>query len=165
MGANSSKPDQSTTHSWKASGPVGVSHDVVESLQSSNESDTTRSQNLELAVQARVAAELKKLQEEKSAAVRAALAKASEYADGDEQNSDSKNSRQQVSKEVETLRARLEKRKQLRPLPDSVEAARGDVVRCLTENDRRPLDCWREVEAFREEVRRLEREWVERVVR
>ncbi|EMR66769.1 hypothetical protein MGN70_012611 [Eutypa lata] len=165
MGANSSKPDQST-HVWKASGPVGVSHDVVESLQGSSESDTTRSQNLELAVQARVASELKKLQEKESAALRAALEKASEYTDNeDREGKASSLSRQQVSKEVETLRARLEKRKQLRQLPDSVETARGDVVRCLMENDRRPLDCWREVAAFKEEVRRLEREWVERVVR
>lgn len=112
-----------------------------------------------------MASELKKLQEKESAAVRAALEKASELPRDGGDDEKQQNSRQQVSKEVETLRARLEKRKQLRPLPDSVEAARGDVVRCLTENDRRPLDCWREVEAFREEVRRLEREWVERVVR
>lgn len=69
-----------------------------------------------------------------------------------------------MSKEVEALRARLEGRKKVRGIPDSVEAARGEVVRCLREHDRRPLDCWREVEAFREEVRRLERGWVEKVV-
>lgn len=113
-----------------------------------------------------MASELKKLQEKESAALRAALEKASEYTDNeDREGKASSLSRQQVSKEVETLRARLEKRKQLRQLPDSVETARGDVVRCLMENDRRPLDCWREVAAFKEEVRRLEREWVERVVR
>jgi MICOS complex subunit MIC19 len=50
-------------------------------------------------------------------------------------------------------------------LNPEVEKARDDVVRCLRGNDRRPLDCWREVEAFREEVRRLEGKWVEKVVR
>lgn len=65
---------------------------------------------------------------------------------------------------MEALRARLDKRKQLRPVPDSVEAARGEVVRCLMEHDRRPLDCWKEVEAFKEEVRRLEKSWVDKVV-
>ena len=162
MGANSSKPSDQSPHAWKATGPVGVSQDVVESLQASSESDTSRAQTLELAVQARVAEELRKLQAREDAALREAQEKASEYADDEDKGG---KSRQAVSKEVETLRARLEKRKQLRQLPDSVEAARGEVVRCLMEHDRRPLDCWKEVETFKEEVRRLEKQWVEKVVR
>lgn len=47
----------------------------------------------------------------------------------------------------------------------AVESARGDVIKCLRGNDRRPLDCWREVEAFKDGVRRLEGSWVESVVR
>jgi MICOS complex subunit MIC19 len=50
-------------------------------------------------------------------------------------------------------------------LDRDVENARDEIVKCLRENDRRPLDCWREVERFREEVRRLEEKWVEKVVR
>jgi MICOS complex subunit MIC19 len=50
-------------------------------------------------------------------------------------------------------------------LDKDVEKARDDVVKCLRGNDRRPLDCWREVERFREEVRRVEEKWVEKVVR
>lgn len=68
-----------------------------------------------------------------------------------------------MSKDVEALRAKLDERKKVRQLPDSLEAARGEVVRCLRENDRRPLDCWKEVEAFKEEVRRLEKGWVDKV--
>lgn len=70
-----------------------------------------------------------------------------------------------VSKEIASLRARLEARQRevSRPLPAPVEAARSEVVRCLREHDRRPLDCWREVAAFKEEVRKLEATWVERV--
>ncbi|RYP73928.1 hypothetical protein DL770_007688 [Monosporascus sp. CRB-9-2] len=162
MGANSSKPSDQSPHAWKAPGPVGVSHDVVESLQASSESDTSRAQTLELAVQARVAEELRKLQAREDAALKEAQEKASDYADDEDKSG---TSRQAVSKEIETLRARLEKRKQLRQLPDSVEAARGEVVRCLMEHDRRPLDCWKEVETFKEEVRRLEKQWVEKVVR
>lgn len=52
----------------------------------------------------------------------------------------------------------------MRQLPESLESAKNDVVRCLRENDRRPLDCWREVEAFKEEVRKLEKSWVDKVV-
>ncbi|KAI0008641.1 DUF1690-domain-containing protein [Xylariaceae sp. FL0662B] len=167
MGSSSSKPaaDESS-HVWKASSPVGVSHDVVESLQSSSETDTSRAQTVELAVQARVAAELKKLQERESEALRAAQEKASQLVEGQDPDEQQVGlSRPVVSQEVEALRARLDKRKQPREIPETVEQARGDVVRCLTENDRRPLDCWREVEAFKEEVRRLEKGWVEKVVR
>lgn len=65
---------------------------------------------------------------------------------------------------IDNLRAKLEERKQPRQLPDALESAQNEVVRCLRENDRRPLDCWREVEAFKEQVRRLEKGWVEKVV-
>ena len=61
------------------------------------------------------------------------------------------------------MRKKLEERKQLRPLPDSVDAARGEVVRCLRENDRRPLDCWSEVEKFKAEVKKMENGWVDKV--
>ena len=69
-----------------------------------------------------------------------------------------------MSKEVEALRAKLEGRKKVRELPDTVESARSEVIRCLRENDRRPLDCWKEVEKFKDEVRRLEKGWVDKVV-
>ncbi|KAI5917537.1 hypothetical protein F4810DRAFT_696096 [Camillea tinctor] len=161
MGASSSKQ---SSHVWKASSPVGVSQDVIDSLQSSSETDTTRAQTLELAVQARVASELKKLESQADEALRAAQEAASAITDA-EVDDGTKNTRESVSKEVEALRSRLDKRKQLRPLPEGVERARSEVVRCLIEKDRRPLDCWREVESFKEEVRRLEKGWVDEVVR
>ncbi|KAI1427241.1 hypothetical protein F5Y12DRAFT_738009 [Xylaria sp. FL1777] len=163
MGSSSSKPAGDSL-TWKASSPVGVSQDVVDSLQSSRESDVSRAQNLELAIQARVSDELQKLSAQESAALKTTLAKASEITDKDAA-AEAQGGREKVSAEVEALRARLDKRKQLRPVPESVERARGDVVRCLLENDRRPLDCYQEVEAFKEEVRKLEKSWVDKVVR
>lgn len=65
---------------------------------------------------------------------------------------------------MRALEARLRSRRVVREAPASVEEARSEVVRCLRDNDRRPLDCWREVAAFKEEVRRLEKGWVERVI-
>ncbi|KAJ9133636.1 hypothetical protein NKR19_g8967 [Coniochaeta hoffmannii] len=161
MGSSSSKPSATASpHVWKGSSPT-ASSDILESLQSSHETDASRSQTLELQIQARVAAELKRLQEEEAAALREVADKVSASAP---EADDGKPSRQTVSKEVEQLRQKLESRKKVRDIPASVEAARGEVVRCLRENDRRPLDCWREVEAFKEEVRRLEKGWVEKVV-
>ncbi|KAI0454063.1 hypothetical protein F5B21DRAFT_477275 [Xylaria acuta] len=164
MGSSSSKP-AGDSHTWKASSPVGVSQDVVDSLHTNRESDVSRAQNLELAVQGRVSEELKKLSAQEGAALKSTLQKASEITDREAAAAQVQGDRQAVSAEVEALRARLHKRKQLRPLPESVEKARGDVVRCLLENDRRPLNCWEEVEAFKEEVRRLEKSWVDKVVR
>jgi altered-inheritance-of-mitochondria protein 13 len=62
------------------------------------------------------------------------------------------------------LKRKLEQRKRVKEVDESVEKAKSEVVRCLRENDRRPLDCWREVEAFKREVGRLEGSWVEKVV-
>ncbi|KAK7917047.1 hypothetical protein PG985_010655 [Apiospora marii] len=168
MGASSSKAvdGQSSAHVWKPTGPVGVSQDVVERLQGNSEqSDVSRAQTLELAVQARVTEELKKLEKGESAALKAAYQKASAEDEKKLQEETDGKNRHTVSKEVEALRTRLDKRKQLRVLPDSVERARAGVLECLRDNDRRPLNCWQEVENFREEVRRLEKEWVDRVVR
>ncbi|KAK3695420.1 hypothetical protein B0T22DRAFT_455240, partial [Podospora appendiculata] len=161
MGSSASKPDAQV---WKGTSPPGVSQDLIEALQSSPETDVSRLQSIELAVQARVAAELRRLQSEEAAALREAQEKLSTTAAPDSEATAPALSRQTVSKEVEALRAKLEERKKVRQLPDSVEAARGAVVRCLRENDRRPLDCWKEVETFKEEVRRLEKGWVEKVV-
>ncbi|KAG8166353.1 hypothetical protein KVR01_002042 [Diaporthe batatas] len=163
MGANSSKPSGTQPpHVWKGSSPASVSHEMVESLQSSPETDASRAQLAELQVQARVASELRKLQHEEEKRLRELTDKLAS-APGDDSKQPSV-TRHEVSKDVQALRAKLEQRKGVREVPEAVEAARGDVVRCLRENDRRPLDCWREVERFREEVRRLEKGWVEKVV-
>lgn len=125
------------------------------------QTDASRAKLIEQHIQARVAEELKKLQRHESDALRVAHEKiASQAADEDATGS----SRHTVSKEVEELRHKLEGRKQLRALPDGVENARSEVVRCLRENDRRPLDCWQEVENFKAEVKKLERGWVDKVI-
>lgn len=66
----------------------------------------------------------------------------------------------QVQAEIERLRKQLGERKQLRELPKEVEQARERVVGCLRLNDRKPLDCWKEVETFKREVRRMEERFV-----
>ncbi|KDN67138.1 hypothetical protein CSUB01_04059 [Colletotrichum sublineola] len=155
MGASESKPSSNTSpHQWKASTPTGISHDLVESLQTSHELT-------ELQIQARVAEELKRLQAKESEALKLAHEK---IAAEDKPAPEGQRSREAVAKEIEALRAKLSERKKVRELPESVETARGNVVRCLLEHDRRPLDCWKEVEAFKEEVKRLEKGWVEKVV-
>lgn len=74
-------------------------------------------------------------------------------------------SRGLVQNEIEGLRRKLQERKRLEQPDQGVEDAKVRVVECLRVNDRRPLDCWKEVEAFKKEVGRLEKEFVERTVR
>lgn len=84
---------------------------------------------------------------------------------GSRSNDDSNRSRDSVSKEVEALKAKLEKRKQVDKTDKGVEKAKEDLVSCLRMNDRRPLDCWEQVEEFKKEVSRLERGFVEKAMR
>jgi len=66
---------------------------------------------------------------------------------------------------LQAIHFELEQRKKLTAVDEGVEKAKSEVVKCLRENDRRPLDCWKEVENFKNEVRRLEGVWVEKIVR
>ncbi|KAL5611444.1 hypothetical protein BROUX41_000946 [Berkeleyomyces rouxiae] len=157
MGASSSKPSQE----WKASGPTGVSHDLIESLQSSKETDLSRAKLIETHIEARVAAELAKLHNAEASRLQAVQERLGSAAA--EAETDDSLTSHTVSKEVENLRAKLEARKTVRELPPNVETARGNVVRCLREHDRRPLDCWKEVQAFKDEVKALEKTWVDKV--
>lgn len=158
MGSAESKPV--SAHVWKASAPNGLSQDLVDSLQSSHETDASRAKIVEHQIQARVAEELKKLQLQEAEALKIAQEKlaAAEF------KPDDGPSHHTVSKEIEEMRKKLEARKQVRALPDSVEGARSEVIRCLRDNDRRPLDCWQEVENFKAEVKKLEKGWVEKVL-
>lgn len=104
--------------------------------------------------------ELKKLQQKEVDALKLAHEKLAGSDDKDASGS----SYHTVSKEIEEMRKKLEARKQVRALPEGVEGARNEVIRCLRENDRRPLDCWQEVENFKAEVKKLEKGWVEKVI-
>jgi altered-inheritance-of-mitochondria protein 13 len=73
-------------------------------------------------------------------------------------------SRNAVAAEIEQLRTKLDGRRKVADLDDSVAKARSNVVSCLRLNDRRPLNCWEEVDAFKREVARLEAAFVDRIV-
>lgn len=70
-----------------------------------------------------------------------------------------------MSKEIEELKRKLDGRKKVEKADGDVEKARDELVNCLRINDRRPLDCWEQREAFKREVGRLERGFVERTIR
>ncbi|TKA74528.1 hypothetical protein B0A49_04049 [Cryomyces minteri] len=190
MGSGSSKPE--AQHVFSADTPVRFSQEAsTKKLIGRNfKTDSTRSRNLELQIQSRVTTELERilrsstqrltdLQDQISSEEHSA-SPVSEPADpslveriGDKltgQDTAAKHhqknvSRDSVSEEIAELKRKLQARKKLEGMDRGVEKAKEDVVQCLRKNDRRPLDCWKEVETFRNEVGRLEKAFVERTVR
>ena len=133
-------------------------------------SDSTRAKTLEMHIQSRVASELKRLQEQAQKDFEEVSEKISAAEDGEKKEPSAGDTlrslgRESVKNDVQELRKKLEQRRKLADVDEGVEKAKSEVVRCLTDNDRRPLNCWKEVERFREEVRRLEGVWVEKIVR
>lgn len=69
-------------------------------------------------------------------------------------------SSQKVQEEIQKLQKALGERKVLKDLPKDVANAREEVISCLRLNDRQALNCWKEVEVFKREVRKLEEQFV-----
>ncbi|MCJ1409772.1 hypothetical protein MMC19_003855 [Ptychographa xylographoides] len=174
--------------------PVRFSQELIDSLQASPETDSTRAKDLELHIQTRVTAELTRLEAESTRTLHDLAAQISATPDtttttthtGSQPGTPDQSAslggtdhgakaqgdrlrdlgRQSVQQEIEALRAKLQRRKMREDVvgDKGVEKARGEVVTCLRVNDRRPLDCWREVEAFKREVGRLEKGFLGRVM-
>ncbi|KOS20839.1 putative altered inheritance of mitochondria protein 13 [Escovopsis weberi] len=160
MGAAESKPQG---YVWKSAGPPSVSHSVIESLQSSPESDASRARLVEQHVQARLGEELKRLSAQETEALKLAQDRIAQDAAATAARDDGRATSYTLGREVEELREKLERRRTLKEVPRGVEVARSSVIRCLRDNDRRPLECYEEVERFKAEVKKMEREWVDRV--
>ncbi|KAJ4335217.1 hypothetical protein N0V87_006256 [Didymella glomerata] len=186
MGAENSKPSSEVKqHVFSTDHPVRFSNELVDSLQKNTFTDATRSKAQELQYQERLTAELEKLREQGSQD----FSKFSETLSGEEPTQSEPSfaekladatsssstlaekkrqqdmSRTSVTKEIEQLRTRLEQRKKLEQVDAELTKAKEDVVTCLRMHDRRPLDCWKEVETFKKEVQRLENQFIEKTIR
>jgi MICOS complex subunit MIC19 len=193
MGNSPSTANDSTKHVFSASTPINFSPDLIDSLQSTPETDSTRARTLDLHIQQRVAEELEKIQRKQNELLESArqgITREGSSETGGESGSgsgsiavsakdllpsaitgeDSEEAKrkaqtsQKVQAEIEKLRSTLAQRKVLRDLPKEVESARNDVISCLRINDRRPLDCWKEVEVFKRSVKTMEDEFVSKVL-
>jgi altered-inheritance-of-mitochondria protein 13 len=152
-----------------------------------SQTNSSRAKTLEIHIAERVAAELEKIQKRETETFEAVREKlTTEDFPSDTQSTTSKikgaasnalpnnltpasttqardrqaQSSQKVHEEIAKLKRTLSERKVLKDLPPEVEKARSAVVSCLRMNDRRPLDCWREVEAFKSEVKKMEEKFV-----
>ena len=63
------------------------------------------------------------------------------------------------------MKSKLSKRKKLEKTDPAVEKAKAEMIGCLRMNDRRPLDCWEQVESFKREVAKMEQKFVEKAMR
>ncbi|KAI5778733.1 putative altered inheritance of mitochondria protein 13, mitochondrial [Geopyxis carbonaria] len=153
MGSSASKP--TTTAVFHGETPVRFSTTLVSTLQSASETDSTRAKSLELHIQARVAEELAAL-DARVGSVDAQLALEAPPAAGEELTDE----RKRVKGQIAALKRRLEGMPQVRELSEGMKTAREGVVACLKKNETTPLDCWKEVEAFKEQTRRLEKAFV-----
>lgn len=68
---------------------------------------------------------------------------------------------QSLSKDIENLRKRLASTRRRVELDEGIKSAKEDVITCLNKNHDRPLDCWREVDVFKKEVARLEKDFID----
>lgn len=173
--------------------PVRFSQSLIDSLQASPETDSTRAKSLESHIQSRVSAELARLDAHVSQQLQDLEARISATPDSTTESSNPASntlpdqtasiggadhgakaegdrlrelSRGKVVEEIERLKGMLGRRRLREDVvgDEGVGKARERVVKCLRVNDRRPLDCWKEVEAFRREVGRLEEAFLGRVL-
>ncbi|KAL9041992.1 MAG: hypothetical protein Q9214_003921, partial [Letrouitia sp. 1 TL-2023] len=153
----------------------------LEMADSCDQTDSTRAKDLELHIQRRVQSELSRLESEtskrfselkESISVPDSTSDSSEpgaappdqpSAKGDPETKASAKSKdlssQSVEKEIDSLKEKLKRRRVKDDVvkDKGVEKAKEELVECLKLKDRRPLDCWKEVDSFKEEVGRLER--------
>lgn len=75
--------------------------------------------------------------------------------------------RASVAREIEGLKEKLKGRRLTEGVVgdmSEVRTVKDRLVKCLRDNDRRPLDCWEEVAQFKREVARLERGFLGKVM-
>jgi len=191
MGNGASKEEQ---HVFNADAPVRLSQSVLSSLQGNADSDSTRAKDVEHKIQSRVNAELKRIRagqasqlERLTASLTTDRAEPSadeqpqhdpnsllahlsspfyqDHSGGSKTSADSGRSHDSVHREVADLRSKLDLRKKLERVSPEVEKAKEELVSCLRTNDRRPLDCWQEVETFKTEVGKLEKAFIQKAAR
>ncbi|KAK5037184.1 hypothetical protein LTR13_004989 [Exophiala sideris] len=150
MGAGQSKPDESTKHVFASDTPIQFSQELIDALEASSETNSTRAKTLELHIAQRVASELEKLKKHESSVLEEARKKILESSD-EKSDSGSEGSKgsllsipsispsdlleskedktkknvtsTKVQEEIEKLRQTLDSRKVLKEVPGEVEAA------------------------------------------
>jgi len=173
MGAEQSKSGDSSGKVFTSDTPIQFSQDLVNHLSDklvSPNTDAARQSTLDEHVRSRIQAELARLQAEEeqvrlqieAALERENLDKETEIAKGDEDGKKAASS-SALNDELEEVQKRAERylaRRALDDLPEVKEKQQA-LVKCYTNNQTTSLDCWKEVEEFKNSVSVLEKKFVD----
>lgn len=107
------------------------SNNLLETLQSSAETDSTRDKALEIHIQERVASELRRLEERESEILKSLDQQAITTAASGETKDEDELDRNKVQAELDALRLRLKELPKVLELEGEMKAAREGVVQCL----------------------------------
>ncbi|KAF9275285.1 hypothetical protein BKA57DRAFT_475636 [Linnemannia elongata] len=129
--------------------PVRVSSAFVNQI-SASQTSVGSSEDIEREVRQRVQAELAKIQAEKDAAVDSTFVN---YKSSTNANA------VMTEQEMEHL-ARKTPAKQVKVLPEEITKAQDALVQCYRKNQDRSLDCWAEVQEFKELVQKAQNAFI-----
>jgi len=174
MGASQSKSDEKV---FPNETPISFSADVVNQLEDRLESPETspeRQSTLDSIVRGRIQSELQRLKQEEEDVrqqIEAALEKEnldkekSMTEGGEEESPDSTvgkvSSSTALMGDLEEIKGKIDKyhdRRNLDNFPEIRTTAEA-VQQCYKNNSGNPLDCWRQVEAFKASVSQLEKDY------
>ncbi|KAJ8100462.1 hypothetical protein POJ06DRAFT_252776 [Lipomyces tetrasporus] len=152
MGASESKPAMQRTFVPEV--PVQFSQDLIEVMEEIPESDFTRLQDKALKLESSVSSELEKITSEAHAILSASWSASASMPPADPESLTSP----ALLSDIETFKNHLvdrkhmlEKRAELSK-KTGYEAPREKLIECLAKNDRRPLMCLDEFNAFKEKL-------------
>ncbi|KAL6453914.1 MIC19 MICOS complex subunit MIC19 [Candida maltosa Xu316] len=149
MGSNSSKPE---TKVFTPETPIDFSATFLSQLETSPESDFSRAQYTEKYIQDRVASELSKLEKQTIKEFKNTTDKAILKDEGE-----AKLSVASVNEKIGKLTDLLKENASLAKIvtPANVQESRDAVIKCLKDNQGKSLNCWDEVEGFKQLVKEL----------
>ncbi|RLV91235.1 MICOS complex subunit MIC19 [Spathaspora sp. JA1] len=150
MGSNTSKPE---TKVFTPATPIDFSASFLSQLENTPESEFSRAQHTEKYIQERVAAELAKLEQQTIAQFQTTTNNALLT----EQDKITSPSVSELNDKITKLTETLQENAKLAKIevPSSITTSRQEVINCLKENQGKSLNCWEEVEIFKNLVKKL----------
>lgn len=149
MGSTTSKPENKV---FTPQAPIDFSASFLSQLENSPESDYSRAQYTEKYIQDRVAQELKKLESDTVKQFQQTTNDSILPKDDNDVISVPK-SNEKVQHLKQLMKENIELT--LVQITDEIKSTRENVVKCFKLNDGKPLNCWDEVQAFRQSVKDL----------
>ncbi|KAI8576252.1 hypothetical protein K450DRAFT_257862 [Umbelopsis ramanniana AG] len=158
MGAQQSRPEGVIFYNENV--PLQFSQNLVDSLESrakrskpvGNSGKAPLPHEVEGVVRERVAEELNRIKEQQEEANNRITAQLSK------QNLESKHNAVAIGADIEDMIKRVQ-RSTSSKLPAEIKESQQAVIECYRHNKSRPLDCWAEVENFKDAVAQAQKEF------